>query len=113
VKDLSVDAVICLFEASMQIPAQTLALLRECMRVLRPGGVAGIGFADLALSASQNALARGAPSECFVNRAAIESLARLAGFGRFEISAEILPMTSIAWLRVRPEAGVGGKGQRA
>jgi SAM-dependent methyltransferase len=108
IRDESADAVLCLFEALNQIPAETVALLRECHRVLRPGGVAAVGYADLALPESQEALARGAPSECFANRPAIETLARLAGFGRFEFASGVLPTTSIAWLTRRAGSG-GGK----
>jgi hypothetical protein len=104
VRDGTADVILCVFEAATQIPAQTLALLRECSRVVKRGGVVGLGFADLALGASQEALVSGAPGESFVHRAAIESLARLAGFGRFDVATEVLPMLSIAWLRFRPEA---------
>jgi hypothetical protein len=104
-KDASADAVLALVEPTMDTAAGILALLRESRRVLRPGGVAGLGFADLAAPASQEALVKGSPSECFLNRPAVETLARLAGFGQFEFAPGVLPMTSVAWLRARKERG--------
>jgi hypothetical protein len=99
VKDGAFDAVLCVIEPAMQTSAGLLALLRECRRVLRPGGVVGFGHADLALPESQQELSKGSSSQSFVNRQTIETLARLAGFGQFEYSAGVLPTTSIAWLK--------------
>ena len=101
----TVDVVISLFEPTRELPAEILALLREARRVLRPGGVAGIGFADLALPASQEALKSGAPAEIFVNREVLETLAGMAGFGACEVAASVLPTISIGWLS--PDATKG------
>lgn len=97
--DGTADAVIALVEPTLELAGDVLALLRESRRVLRKGGVAGIGFADLALPAAQDALGRSSQPACFTNKEAIEALARLAGLGAVEVAPGALGATSIAWIR--------------
>jgi SAM-dependent methyltransferase len=98
VQDGSVDAVLSLFEPTLSAPTDLLLLLKECRRVLRKDGVAGIAFADLALPESREALARGSPAASFTNREAIGTLARLAGFGSVDTGSGALAWSSIAWM---------------
>jgi hypothetical protein len=92
------DAVIALVEPTLELAGDVLALLRESRRVLRRGGVAAIGFADLALPAAQEALGRSSQSACFTNKEAVETLARLAGLGPVEVAPGAVGATSIAWI---------------
>jgi hypothetical protein len=96
--DATVDAVLALHEATRATPAEMLALLKECRRVLRKGGVAGIAFADLALPQSREELARGSSAASFTTLEAVGVLARLAGFGAADVDSGALDTSSIAWV---------------
>ena len=96
--DSTVDAVVALFEPTVATPAELLVLLKECKRVLKKHGVAGVAFADLARPESHAALARGSPAAFFTNWEAVAVLARLAGFGSVQIASGPVAWTSIAWM---------------
>jgi hypothetical protein len=98
IANASADAIVVLFEASRELPAENWGFMRECARVLRKGGVAGIGFADLALPECQAAITRPNPAELFTTRDTMESVARLAGLRVRAVSAGVLPTISVAWL---------------
>jgi SAM-dependent methyltransferase len=99
VGDATVDAFVALVEPTLGLAGDVLALLKEAKRVLKAGGIAAIGFADLASPAAAEALSRSSHAACFTNREGIETLAKLAGFGSVEISSGALGVTSIAWIR--------------
>ncbi len=107
IADGSVDAFVCIEEASVRRPVEVVRLLEEIRRTLTAGGVAAIAFWDLGLPGVADAVVRRAHAVDGqdgwplrpTTQTAMDALARAVGLDPIRTVPGVLPNVSLTWMR--------------